>query len=141
MEIYRQRTGKMNYADIPGRTVGQQPGQQTQTFRITKSISKSSLANGDAEGNINTNINDVSAVDRMNKPAPPQRPPRPDLTRRPTEDSPLNPFKEGVQPSYATHGGMPNHGDPLSAGGGGYHADDMQMRNRDEYRSYNRYED
>ena len=53
MDKYRERTGKLNYADIPGTTtaaVGQQPGQQTTTFRITKSVSKSSLVNGDADG-------------------------------------------------------------------------------------------
>ena len=95
-----------------------------------------------------------AATMEKTKTGPPQRPPKPNLTRRPTEESPLNPFKE---PSYGPPGGRPPMGpgggraaDPLTGGyahhrGSGPPVEEMQMRNRDEYsnnaQNYNRYED
>ena len=128
VDKYRKRSGKLNYADIPG-GVGQQ--NETQTFRITKSVSKSSLVNGDADGNVAVDgYGTGSSADRARS-VPPQRPPQPQL-RRPTEDSPLNPFRE----SYGRETSQPyRESTPM------YSMDMTAVYNREGNQTYNRFQE
>lgn len=95
MDRYQQRHGLGDYADMDSK------GEQTQTFRITRSLSKSSLVNGElAEGKVKEyGTTDMTAAPAPAKPPPPAGgfprqnslgstgPPRPD---QPYSSDPLN---------------------------------------------------
>ena len=73
MQLRREKMEKsrLDYSEIQG-YAGQ---QHTQTFRITKrSISKSSLANGDADGGVITDYGTTAPVEPPEKQPPPAPP-------------------------------------------------------------------